>query len=104
MKNKQTPVYHIFFFEIVILKHSPIFIIEDILPKQLSNRLKKVKYDYSHENRMDKSIIFDVKASKSLCDFFIEKFQSDSLTGYIQTINLDPFGFLLMCQYQVFLF
>ncbi len=68
----------------------------------MSKQLKKIKFNNDHKDRIDGSIIVDVKACKELGEFYVPKIlQSDIIFGYIQTITLDPFGFLAMTQQQV---
>ena len=71
--------------------------------KQVANRLNQKKYTHKHRDRLDDSLIFDVKACKALGEFYMPKIlSSDKLSGYVQSISLDPFGFLLISQQQVF--
>ena len=59
------------------------------------NILKTIKFEASHKLRYSNKITDDIEASKVITDELCGKF------GYFQTINLNPFGFLLLCELQV---
>ena len=66
-----------------------------------SNVLKKIKSDFMNRNRISKDIQVDVEAAKVLCEHLCLYSSPGKLSGYVQDISQNPFGFLLMSDIQV---
>lgn len=64
--------------------------------------LRVMKKEAAHEQRISNDPLRDIMNLKKaffMCSFEIKKTQE--IEGFIQEINADPFGFLLLCQLQV---
>lgn len=69
-----------------------------------SNALRQIKFEAVHRNRLSTDVLIDTMSLKNSMNYnCIELQQNDSITGYIQDIFADPFGFIFFSQIQVFL-
>ncbi len=66
------------------------------------NTLSKIKYEELHKDRLSTNFIDDVQAAKELCDNLCFKINENGIDGFIREIQLDPFGFLLISDIQVY--
>ena len=54
-----------------------------------------------NRDRLSKDIFVDVEAAKVLCEHLCLFSSPGKLSGFVQEINQNPFGFLLMSDIQV---
>ncbi len=66
-----------------------------------TNVLKKIKSDFMNRNRISTDIFSDAEASKILCEKLCLEPSSNGLVGFVQEINQNPFGLLLLSEIQV---
>lgn len=67
-----------------------------------SNMLRKVKFDAKNSMRISNDLLKDTISLKNSFNLNCFDDQNDNfITGYIQDINADPYGFLLMSRIQV---
>ena len=64
--------------------------------------LKKLKSNLKYQDRISRDIDIDANASKRLCESLCLHSPPGKLVGYVQEINSNPFGLLLMSHIQVF--
>jgi hypothetical protein len=60
-----------------------------------------IKSENIHKDRISNDLITDCKAAKRICDALCLAFDDTDLTGFIQKIDLEPFGLLLISDLQV---
>jgi hypothetical protein len=77
-----------------------IFYSEKAKPTNL-NTLKMIKSQYVNRNRISTNIMIDTEACKVFSDIHCLISDVDSLKGYIQEINQNPFGLVLISDIQV---
>ncbi len=77
-----------------------IFNSEKAKPTNL-NTLKMIKSQYVNRNRISTNIMIDTEACKVFSDIHCLISDVDSLKGYIQEINQNPFGLVLISDIQV---
>ena len=58
-----------------------------------------VRYETKHRERLSNNIFTDAAASKQVMDRLIG---GKKLNGFVREVGLDPFGFLMMAEIQVF--
>lgn len=70
--------------------------------KQLQNAktLRQIKYEHMHRHRLSTNYIDDSLLTKKMFDLFIPSYEN-KLGGFLQSIDLSPFGFLAISQIQV---
>lgn len=61
--------------------------------------LNVMKHESKHEQRISNNLIIDAEASKTFCDKICLQIKH-ILSGYIQEVNLNPFGFLFVTGIQ----
>ena len=63
--------------------------------------MKKVKYQYRHKNRLSIDRYVDIDLTKKFYISMCTPMGKSGLKGYVQEIFHDPFGFLLLSDFQV---
>ena len=63
--------------------------------------MKKVKYQYRHKNRLSIDRYVDIDLTKKFYISMCTPMGKSGLKGYVQEIFHDPFGFLLLSNFQV---
>ena len=64
--------------------------------------MKQADYERRHRHRISTDLTTDIVAAKLFClDPDPDEPKSATIKGYIQLIVLDPFGYLLLSNYQV---
>jgi hypothetical protein len=74
---------------------------KDILPTS-TNTLSVMKHEYVHRYKLSNNLIEDLETTKLFCDNLCLPNQGE-IEGYIRSIRLDPFGFVLISDIQVIL-
>ena len=64
-----------------------------------SDVLKMVRYETKHRERLSNNVFTDAAASKQVMDRLIV---GKKFNGFVREVGLDPFGFLLIAEIQVF--
>ena len=67
------------------------------------NRLKQIKFEFNHKDRFSNDHIVDIQATKVFFKEFAI-FDKPENEGYVKDISLDPFGYSLISEIQVFNF
>ena len=65
------------------------------------NVLKNIKHQFIRRNVISKDIFIDSDASKNLFEILCMPVNSNCIGGYVQEINLNPYGFHLLADIQV---
>ncbi len=60
-----------------------------------------MKHEYQNKDVFCKEIIADSRAAKRVCDATCMKLSSNSITGFLQKIEIDDFGLLFFSEIQV---
>ena len=58
--------------------------------------LEKMKSEFMHRYRISNDLIIDIAATKRNCDSALRHDENLDITGYIQRISYDPFGYLMI--------
>ncbi len=66
--------------------------------------MRKIKSEYRLRDRMSTDVIVDSEAVKTAYDSMYPATKIGVISGYVQEINYNPFGILLICLYQVIIF
>ncbi|CAF0945818.1 unnamed protein product [Brachionus calyciflorus] len=70
--------------------------------KPLSNDvLSKIKNEYVHRNRISNDIFVDALATKQIYSNVAISLKTGKISGFLQEINMDPFGVLFVSEIQV---
>ncbi|CAF0888839.1 unnamed protein product [Brachionus calyciflorus] len=64
------------------------------------NTLYKIKNEFDHRFRISRDLIFDLKAIKLGCQF-LGLSTNPNFSGFIHSLGIDPYGFLLMSDMQI---
>jgi hypothetical protein len=65
------------------------------------NVLKNIKSAFKHQDRISLNVFVDAEAAKALCEQLCLFSETGNLNGYVQIINQNPFGLLLMSHIHV---
>ena len=65
------------------------------------NILSKIKSEFNHRNRLDTDILVDIEACKRFYHSSFPAEQNGKISGYVQDISLNPFGFTIISDIQV---
>lgn len=94
-----------------ILRHGTSVVRDDMIDQSThdlnqfvptSNMLRKVKFDALHIMRISSDVLKDTMSLKNSFNLNCFDDKNDNfISGYIQDINADPYGFLLMSRIQV---
>jgi hypothetical protein len=63
--------------------------------------VKQLKSEFKNEKRISTDLNVDAEASKVLCERMCLYSTPEKLQGFVQEINSNPFGLLLMSHMQV---
>ncbi len=66
-----------------------------------SNVLTVMKYSYKKKNRISRDLMTDCQGALNVCEGLCMPSNSSCLQGYIQKINLVPFGLFMVSDIQV---
>ena len=77
-------------------------ILEDSCYPRNRNVLKQIKFEHVHKDKISSELFTDTEATKRLFEYdSVNLSGRDSINGFIQEHNSNPFGVLLMCELQV---
>jgi hypothetical protein len=63
--------------------------------------LKKMKNEFERRHRLSSDIFADAEATKIVCELLVGPENRNCLPGYVQKIDKNPFGVLLVSHLQV---
>lgn len=66
-----------------------------------SQNLRKMRSQFKHQFQLSNELRIDSDAAKLFFDSLLDKHNNITLKGFVQEINSNPFGFLLMTEIQV---
>lgn len=64
--------------------------------------LRKMRSEFAHRFQMDKEFRVDCDKVKFFFDFESPGFNKKSIQGYVHDIHSNPFGAILLAEFQVF--